>query len=206
MGPFAAVLLAMAVAFRRRYPGALPVLLGTAALAAITIASCQPNGPGPTGFTLGIALSVALGWLGYRVQRRVPCASPSSILLATLASPLPSVRSIKPEDVLGSWQFYVDSATSTVTVDLQAHGRYRQVILGNRGERVDGPGGTWSLDGPHLELTAYRSAVRTVTERVHWFFGDWERELVLFAKDDPSSDKTFLSLRRRPQAMPTEKA
>ena len=91
---------------------------------------------------------------------------------------------------------------STVTVDLQADGRYRQIIVGNGGERVEGPGGTWTLEGPHLELTSYRSAVRAVTEPVRWLFGEWERELVLFVKDDPASNRTFLSLRRRQEAMP----
>ena len=198
LGSFLTVaMFAVAVGCRRRYPGALPVLLGGVALVAITITSCQPAGPGPAGFTVGIALSVGLGWLGYRVQRSAPPAPTPSLLAAALASPLPSARAIRPEDVWGSWQFYIDAAASTVTVDFQADGDYRQTIVSNRGERVDGPGGTWTLDGPHLELDSYRSVLRAVTERVRWLFGDWDEELVLFVTDDPRSDKTFLGLRRR---------
>jgi hypothetical protein len=120
----------------------------------------------------------------------------ASRFLATLVAPAPSARAIRPQDVLGSWWFYVDAATSTVTIDLQADGHYKQVIIGNRGERIDCPGGTWALDGPHVELTSYRSPVRAVTENVRWFFGDWQKDLVLFAKDDPQCETMLLGLRR----------
>jgi hypothetical protein len=67
--------------------------------------------------------------------------------------------------------------------------------VGNRGERSDCPGGTWTLDGPHVELSSYRSAVRGVTNCVRWPFGDGLKELVLFAKDDPQGTRVLLGQR-----------
>ena len=186
--------------WRRRCPGATPMLLGLVFLAITTRASCGIDGPGTAVFVVGVALSVGLGWWAYRMQRCRPRQSPEQMLLATLAAPVPSHRALRPKDVLGPWQFYVDAATCMVTVDLQADGRYTQVIVGNRGERSDCPGGTWTLDGPQVELTSYRSAVRAVTDRVRWLFGDWQKELVLFAKDDPQSTRSMLGQRRAARA------
>jgi hypothetical protein len=171
------------------------MLLGVLLLLITTIASSDPNGLGTAGFVLGVVASVGLGWWGYRVQRRVPPKSPAELLLATLATPAPSARAIRSEDVVGPWRFYVDAASSTVTVDLRADGRYTQVILGNSGQRIDCPGGTWTLEGPYVELSSYRRAVRAAIERVRWFFGDWQKSLVLFAQDDPQSETMLLGLR-----------
>ncbi len=185
----------------RRCPGAVPVLLGVLLLATTTLASCGIDGPRTPVFVVSVAVSVCLGWWGYRMQRSRPRESPEKRLLAMLAAPVPSPRPLRPEDVLGPWQFYVDAATSMVTVDLQADGRYTQVIVGDRGERSDCPGGTWTLDGPQVELTSYRSAARALTDRVRWLFGDWQKELVLFAKDDPQSTRTLLGQRHTARAV-----
>jgi hypothetical protein len=187
--------------WRRRCLGAVPMLLGVLLLATTTCASCSMDGPGTPAFIAGVALSVCLGWWGYRLQRSRPRGSSGAILLAMLAAPAPSRRTLRPEDVLGPWQFYVAAAASMVTVDLQADGRYTQVIVGHRGERSDCPGGTWTLDGPQVELTSYRSAVRAVTDRVRWLFGDWQKELVLLAQDDPQSTSRLLGQRRAASAV-----
>jgi hypothetical protein len=172
--------------------GAVLMIFGVLTLAITTMASCDPDGPGPAVFALEVAASVCLGWLGYKVQRR---RVGDSLAEMPLPTPVPSARVIRPEDVLGPWRFYIDAVTSTVTVDLQADGRYTQVIVGNCGKPIDCPGGAWTLEGPHLELTSYRSAVRKVTKRVRWFFGDWQKDLVLFAKDDPQGKTMLLGLR-----------
>jgi hypothetical protein len=182
--------------WKRHCAGAIPMLLGLVLLASTTLASCGTAGPGTPAFVVGVAVSVCLGWAGYRMHRSRPRESPEEMLLAMLAAPVPSHRGIQPKDVLGPWQFYVDSATSMVIVDLQADGRYTQVIIGNRGEQSDCPGGTWALDGPQVELTSYRSAARPVTDRARWLFGDWQKELVLFAKDDPQGTRMLLGQRR----------
>jgi hypothetical protein len=176
------------------------MLLGVLLLVITTLASCRIEGPGTPAFVVGVAVSVCLGWWGYRWQRNRPRESPGELLLAMLAAPVPSRRALRPEDVLGPWQFYVAAAASTVTVDLRAEGRYTQTIVGEGGERSDGPGGTWTLDGPQVELTSYRSAIRAVTDRVRWLFGDWQKELVLFAKDDPQGTRMLLGQRRTARA------
>jgi len=116
------------------------------------------------------------------------------MLLATLEAPCPTARRLRPADVLGAWQFYIDAAARTVTVELQAGGSFRQTITG-RGQRIVCPGGTWTLDGAHLQLDCYRSALRGGTTRVRWVFGDWEYELVLFAQDD-AHHRSFLAVKR----------
>jgi hypothetical protein len=116
-------------------------------------------------------------------------------ILATLAKPVPSTRDISSQDVLGLWSFYVDAVSSTVTIDLKTDGRYAQAMVSSRGDRIECPGGTWTLAGAYLELTLYRSATRATTETVRWFFGDWEEELVLFARDDTQDGKMLLGRR-----------
>lgn len=180
----------------RRWPGVIPLVLAPLLLLVVFWAACNPTGPGTLVFVGGVAVSVSLGWWGYTRQRRGPRASPVESLLATLAAPAPPGRTLRPEDVLGAWQFYVDAATSMVIVDLQPDGRYTQVIVGNRGERQEGPGGTWTLEGAQVELSAYRSAVRAMTDRARWLFGEWQRELVLFAQDDPAGPRRLLGQRR----------
>ncbi len=181
--------------WRRHCAWAALTLLGVLVLVITAAASCDPYGPGLTVLPPGVIVSVCLGWLGYELHRRKPREPSTDALLATLAAPTPSARALRPEDVLGPWQFYVDAAGSTVIVDLQARGRYRQQIVGNRGERINCPGGTWTVEGPNLELTSYRSAVRATLDRVCWFFGDWQDDLVLFAKDEPESTTMLLGLR-----------
>ncbi len=117
------------------------------------------------------------------------------MLLAMRAASAAAARAVRPEEVLGRWRFYVDAATSTVTLDLHGDGRYAQFIVGNDGERIECPGGAWTLEGPYVELTSYRSAARKVTRDVRWLFGPWEKELVLLANDDPQGEKTLLGLR-----------
>ena len=185
----------------RRFPGFALIFLGLLALAGTVKMSCGLNDPGTAVFSLGVTASVCLGWAGYRLQRRPPRRSSADILLATLVESAPSARPVRPEEVLGPWQFYVDAAAGTVTVDLQDDGHYTQVIERNCGERIGCPGGTWTLDGAYLELTSYRSAVRNATQFVRWFFGEWQNELVLYAKDDPQSEGTLLA--QRIKARPT---
>jgi hypothetical protein len=171
------------------------MLLGAVVLAIAFAAASSPGGPGMVILAVGVVASVALGWLGYKLQRARPRRTSAEAILATLATPTPSPQALRPEDVIGPWQFYVDAATSTVTVELLPDGRYTQRILGNHGRTVDCPGGTWNLEGANVELNAYRSAARAVVERARWFFGTWQKERVLFAKDDPQAETTLLGRR-----------
>jgi hypothetical protein len=183
----------------RRYPGVLVMLFGALLLAITAIAVLNSNSLGLTVLIPAIVISVLLGWLGYKMPRgmsrgmlREQSAMP---ILAALEDPKPTARAIRPQDVLGQWRFYVDAAGSTVGIDLQAGGRYQQVTVGNSGKTIDGPGGEWTLDGPNLDLSAYRSATRDETNRVRWFFGDCQSDLILFVKDDHKTEKMLVSLR-----------
>jgi hypothetical protein len=179
----------------RRYLGALMMFIAALLLAIMTAGALAANGPGPSVLGPGILLGFCVGWLGYRVQRRAGREPSVHPILAAVAAATPTSRTIEPQDVLGQWQFYVDAAASTVTIDLQADGRYEQAIVSNSGEQIDGLGGNWRLDGPNLDLSAYRSATRDATIAVRWFFGDCEGDLVLFARDDPQTETTLLSRR-----------
>jgi hypothetical protein len=179
----------------RRYPGVVVMLFGVLLLAITAIAVLNSNRLSLTVLIPAIIISVLLGWLGYKMPRGMPREPSAMPILAALADPTPTARAIGPQDVLGQWRFYVDAAGSTVIIDLQAGGRYRQVIVGNSGKTIDSPGGEWTLDGPNLDLSAYRSATRVETSRVRWFFGDCQSDLILFVKDDHKTEKMLVSLR-----------
>ena len=114
-----------------------------------------------------------------------------------VAVPTPTARPLAPQDVQGQWRFYVDAAAGMVTVDLQADGRYSQVIAAISGERIDGPGGQWTLDRANWSSRLPQRNARR-SNRAGWFFGDCEGDLILFVKDDPEA-KTMLMARRAEQ-------
>jgi hypothetical protein len=174
--------------WRRHFKWISLMLLGVLAFAITTIVAFRPNGFGLAIFPQGVALSACLVWLGEIARRKQPRDSSLETLLETMAAAVPSTQEIRPEDVQGEWRFYVDAAKSTVKIDLHANGRYTQIILANSGEQIDCPGGAWTLEKAYLNLESYRSATRAVTESMRWFFGDWRKELVLYAKDDPQSE------------------
>ena len=70
-----------------------------------------------------------------------------------------------------------------------------QVIAENSGGLTEGPGGVWRLEGPELELNAYRGAAQGETSPARWFFGDCQGDLILFVKDDPSAEKMLVAIR-----------
>jgi hypothetical protein len=142
----------------------------------------------PGGVCLLVLVILALSSYGSRRKRR----SSTDALLAETVEPVPTARTIGAEDVLGPWRFYADAAASTVTIELSADGRYRQVILRNDGRQIECPGGTWALDGPYLELGDYRIAPGGATERVRWFFGDWQGALALFASNGADGGAVLL--------------
>ncbi len=180
---------------RQRYVGVVRMLLGMVVLLTAMMVCSQVDGPRPLFFMWGVVTSVCLGWWGYRARRRRPPDPFAEMLLSLPTAPAASARTVQPAEVLGAWRFYVDAVASTVTIDLHGDGRYTQVIVGNGGERTECPGGAWTLDGPYVELTSYRSAAQKVTQGVRWFFSQWEKGLVLCAKDDPQGETTLLGLR-----------
>jgi hypothetical protein len=179
----------------RRYLSILVMLLAAAMLAIVAIASFGSFGFGPVLLLPGIAVSAGMGWLGYKLRGWIPPEPSPDPILAAVMTPTPTTRAIGPADVVGQWRFYVDAAASTVTIDLQPGGRYRQVILANSSKHDAACDGDWTLDGPNLELSAYRSATREETARVRWYFGDYEDGLILFVKDDPQSPAMLVARR-----------
>jgi hypothetical protein len=179
----------------RRYLGIVVILLGALLLAVTAIVAFNLEDAGPAVLIAGTVVSLFVVWLGYQIHRRTPPELPDESVLAMLVEPIPTSRSLRPEDVLGRWRFYVDAAASTVTIDLLAGGRYEQVVASNAGDRTEGPGGQWALDGANIELSAYRSAVRGTTDRVRWFFGDCDSDLILFVKDDPEAETMLIAQR-----------
>ena len=177
------------------YVGIIPMLLGLLMLALVTMLASNPHSSGPSILLPGIVAAVGLGWLGYRARRRRFRDPSAELLLAMQTTSAAAARAIRPEEVLGAWRFYVDAAASTVIVNLQGDGRYTQLIAGNGGAQIECPGGAWTLDGPYLTLTSYRSAARKSTADVRWSFGQREKVLVLLAKDDPQEQTPLLGLR-----------
>jgi hypothetical protein len=172
-----------------RYLGPV-VLLSVAAISAL-----NSSAPLPALLVPGIIGSVLLGWLGYKLPRRMPRRSSAEPILTKYAKPTPIDRVLGPEDVLGQWRFYVDAVSCSVMIELQAGGYFRQAIVGNSGMRIDGPGGVWTLEGTNLTITAYHSATRGETSSVRWFFGDCQGDLILFVKDDPQAETMLVAIR-----------
>jgi hypothetical protein len=164
------------------------MLAGVSVLVIATIALSDPRSPGLTVFPFAAATSVCLVWSGFKLRRWEIRKRSEAAVSDKMLLPSPTERPIVPQDVLGSWWFYVDEAMSTVTIDLKPDGHYSQTIVSNRGDKVDCPGGDWKLDRAYLELTSYRSAVRTAIEGVRWFFGRQGPDLILVAKDSLQVD------------------
>jgi hypothetical protein len=179
----------------RRYLGVLVMLFAALLLAIVAIASYGPLALGPVVLVTGVAVSGGVGWLGYKLRGWIPPEPSAEPILAAVVTPTPTARALSPADVLGQWRFYVDAAASTVTIDLQPGGRYQQVIAGNSSKRNAACDGQWTLAGPNLELSAYRSATTDESGRVRWFFGDCESGLILFVKDDPQSEAMLVARR-----------
>lgn len=179
----------------RHYLGLLLMGFAAVLLAVAVIVAIAPQGLGPIVLLPGIVLSVGLGWLGYKLLGWIPPEPSPEPILAAAMLPTPTTRTLSPAEVLGQWRFYVDAASSTITIDLQPGGHYRQIILGNSSKHDAKCDGEWSLDGPNLELSAYRSATHGETARVRWFFGDCENGLILFAKDDPQVESMLVARR-----------
>jgi len=105
--------------------------------------------------------------------------------------PTPTTGPVTPQDLVGNWSFYLDDASITVRLEFRPDGTFAQSLVNNRGERTPCPGGTWALDGPHVELTGYQSATAGTIERARWFFGETPAGLGLFGKDHPSLQRPF---------------
>jgi hypothetical protein len=100
------------------------------------------------------------------------------------------------DDLVGCWQFYLDSATRTVSIDFRPDGTFTQSISPNQGGIQQCPGGTWRLEGPKVQLQGYITAAEgTSQERAWWMIDAPSGDLALFGGDGPDA-QSFFCMRR----------
>ena len=143
---------------------------------------------------VGVVAAVGLGAYGL-VRARYGVAGNGPSLLGAFSRE-PTSNAVTRDDVAGRWQFYSDAASKTVRLDFRPDGTYGQTIVDNRGQTTHCPGGTWTLFGPHVELTGYVSAREGTTESMTWWMVDGPAGLSLYGGDDPDS---FFAMTRIPE-------
>jgi len=99
----------------------------------------------------------------------------------------PTFKPVKPEDVVGSWQFYFDGASKTVQLDFRPDGTYAQTIVDNRNGVTACPGGTWKLSGPTVELSGYVTLDGETATSLGWWMVDAPLGPILCGGDDAES-------------------
>jgi hypothetical protein len=127
---------------------------------------------------------------------------PSRLQLSTV----PAGGPITLDDVVGRWQFYLDSASRTVIVNLRHDGSFTQQIIANRGGIQECPGGTWSLEGSLVHLTGYATVSGDNNQSRTWWMLDTPSGLALFGGDG-LTEQSFVPMRRpvQKQGMATQR-
>ncbi len=155
--------------------------------------------PVPLGILVGV---VALGGFGGLTRHRRPKPKSAPRLVRPVANPMPTSRPVTPGDLVGEWSYYADAVASIVIVRFRTDGTYAQEIVTSGGGRTACPGGTWTLNGPWIELTDFRSPTAATTARVRWFFAEGPIGLALFGTDQPGFPPPFHVLRSNPGPQP----
>jgi hypothetical protein len=135
------------------------------------------------------------------------CLEKSDSLEGETAAPLddvpfsaePTAKPVAAGDVVGRWQFYLDSASRTVIVDFRADGTFAQTWVANQGGQQECPGGIWRIEGPMVHLAGYATAAQGAGQPLTWWMIDTPSGLALFGGDGPDAD-SFFRLRRGRQA------
>jgi hypothetical protein len=107
------------------------------------------------------------------------------------ASTAPTTQTVRVEDVLGQWQFYLDSLAKTVLIDFRPDGAFAQTILSNDGGRMECPGGTWRLDGPRIHLAGYVTAEQGASRSLTWWMIDAAAGPAVFGGDGDGPGSFF---------------
>ena len=128
-----------------------------------------------------------------KVGRRLDWAQPEILDDAPLSTE-PTGKPVMVDDVIGRWQFYLDRASVTVSVDFRPDGTFSEMILANQGGVRECPGGTWTLEGALVHLTGYVTAVEGASESRTWWMVDTSSGLALFGGDD-ADPETFFRMR-----------
>jgi hypothetical protein len=111
-------------------------------------------------------------------------------------STAPTTKQVTPDDVLGQWQFYLDSASRSVILDFRPDGTFVECIVPIQGATRECPAGTWKLEGPLVHLAGYVMAAQGVSQSCTWWLIDTPSGLALFGGDGPDG-KSFFRLTRR---------
>jgi hypothetical protein len=108
----------------------------------------------------------------------------------------PTGKPVAIEDVVGRWQFYLDSASKTVVIEFKPDGTFTEEFLPLQGRIQECPGGTWKLEGPKVRLDGYVTAAQGATASRTWWMIDLPNGLGLFGGDGAEA-KSYFRLRRR---------
>ena len=109
---------------------------------------------------------------------------------------VPTIKPIVESDVVGRWQFYLDSAARTVQIEFRPDGTFAQKILPNMGGIQKLPGGTWKIEGPTVLMTGYRAAVEDADPSRAWWMIDTPTGLAIYGGDG-RNPQTFVCMQRR---------
>ena len=107
----------------------------------------------------------------------------------------PTTGSVRVDDVLGRWQFYLDEESTTVIIDFYPDGTFAQATATNRGDVTERVGGTWSLDGPMIQLSGYTVVETGLTESRTWWMMDTPSGLAVFGGDGADRESSFRMIR-----------
>jgi hypothetical protein len=110
----------------------------------------------------------------------------------------PTARAVGPEDLMGRWQFYIDRASQTVSLDFRPDGTFAQTITANQGGIRECPGGTWRLDGACVNLTGYVTACDGESQPSAWWMIDTPTGLALYGGDGAGAESCYCFRRARP--------
>jgi hypothetical protein len=112
----------------------------------------------------------------------------------------PTAKPVVMADIVGSWRFYLDEASSTVVVEFHPDGTFAQNVLPNHGEVKSCPGGTWRLAGPMVHLDNYVTAKDALAQQLTWWMVDTSQGLALFGGETTP----FRMLRDTPSPPPAD--
>jgi hypothetical protein len=110
----------------------------------------------------------------------------------------PTAKALREEDIAGPWQFYLDRASRTVTVDFKTNGTFIETIVPNQGRFIECPEGTWRLDGPWIHLDGYVAAEPGTSQSRTWWVVDTPAGFAMFGGDAPDPN-SFVYMTRRLQ-------
>jgi hypothetical protein len=116
-------------------------------------------------------------------------------------TPSPTSKTVTTNDVVGVWSFTEDYGKTTVFMTFLPSGVFTQEVITATQTNVQV--GTWSLDGPHLQLADFLGQFGGVwkPDSMHWYFIDGDkRRLEIFggAFPDPDAYQHLSYLRAAP--------